>query len=218
MSNSSSTPAPVPSEAASHPTPSEDAANCAPAIVNVDAGDAASPDLGGAVSPTVNVGDVNICLSDTLDVLPGTVANIAADDLIDAVTDADVGDVLSDLVSTGDGGSLVNAVTDIGVSDTTATTTADVLDVLTGAGDCGDGGGLVSAVTDADICATVAHLTGIAGNGDGLLGVLDLADVGAILGGDAIGSLATDTVLDGLVSHANLLDIPDTGGLLGDHA
>jgi hypothetical protein len=121
--------------------------------------------------------NVNVCLSDTADVLPGS---HVLNDVVDA------GGLLSDVADVGAGGAMAD--------------------------------GLLGALTDADVGAAVAYLTDMIGGTDVLPGQLDLTDVGAILGNDCIADLVGDTVLDGLVTHANLLDIPDLGGLFGDHA
>jgi hypothetical protein len=171
-------------------------------LVNLDTSDSANPHTGDILSPTVTVGDVDVRLSDTADILPGA-EQVASDvvytgDILTGgglISDLDVSHVLTDLVGGGsDGGQAGSSAS---------------------GGDCGDGG-LISTVTDADVGAVVSQLTGALGNGP--LVQVDLCDVGAILGGDTVADLTGDLGVDGLAGHTQLLDIVDTGGLLGDHA
>jgi hypothetical protein len=151
----------------------------------------------GDVSPTVNVGDVNV--TDTADVLTGgalgggihDVADVAIGDtlnnadVIDAVTDVDVGEILTD--------------------------TADLdLDVLNGGS--GSSGGSGDSDTGGIICQLVGSL---GGGGDGILDI-DLSDVGAIVGDGCLPDLPMDGMADCLLGQSSLLDVADLGGLLGD--
>jgi hypothetical protein len=171
-------------------------------LVSLDASDSASAETGDILSPTANVGDVDVHLSDTADILPG--AEHIATDVVNA------GDILT-------GGGLIS---DLDVSHvlTGLTGGSEGLQAASsesGGGDCGDGG-LITAVTDADVSAMVSELAGAHGNGP--LVQVDLGDVGAILGGDTVADIASDLGVDGLACPTQLLDIVDTGGLLGDHA
>jgi hypothetical protein len=153
------------------------------------------------ISPTVGISHLDVGLP-AVDVLPGTV-NVLTD-----VADIDSG--------TMPGGGLIN---DLDIRNVLSGITAgsggdDCPDASSSAG--GDGS-LISAVTDADVGVMIGHLAGTTADIMGAATV-DLADVGAIVGAAAVADIAGDTVLDGLVNHSNLLDIPDVCGLLGDHA
>ncbi len=179
----------TPSTPSAAPQPAGEDCETSPALVNVTTPEAID------VSPTVDIGHLDVglpavnVLTDVVDIDSGTIPGGGL------INDLDICNVLSGITA-GSGGD-------------------DCPDASSSAGS-GDGS-LVSAVTDADVGVMIGHLASTTADVMGAATV-DLADVGAIVGADAIADIAGDAVLDGLVSHTNLLDIPDVCGLLGDHA
>ena len=155
---------------------------------------------------------VNVATPETIDISP-TVDISHLDVGLPAVN------VLTDVADIGSGAIGGGLINDLDICNVLSGITAgsggdDCPDASSSAG--GDGS-LISAVTDADVGVMIGHLAGATADIMGAATV-DLAEVGAIVGADAVADIAGDTVLDGLVSHSNLLDIPDVCGLLGDHA
>jgi hypothetical protein len=188
----------------------------------VDGADDVTLDLGGAVSPAVNVGDIDLGIAESVEVLPDTMDSIVSAPLVnESLTNIDIADlggatVLSDVADvndTADVDSLVSALS--GQTDTGL-----LIDLLScdSDGESGshdsDGG---SGVTDTDVGALISKLTGTVDGLTGLADGVDLSNIGAIACADSVTDIA-DPILDGLCTEVNLLDIADVGSLLGDHA
>jgi hypothetical protein len=159
----------------------------------------------GGVSPTIVVGDVNVGLTDTADVLTGGTLGGGVHDV------ADIGDTLNNL-------DVLDAVADTDISKV-LTDTADLnLDALNGGGDSsGDSGGSPGS-GDSDTGGLICQLVGsLGGAGGGILDI-DLSDVGAILGDGCLPDLPIDGVADCILGQSSLLDVAGLGDVLGDHA
>jgi hypothetical protein len=179
------------------PPPSSGGSPSSPQTPCVDSGDSIVE--AGDVNPTLAIGDINVELADTADVLTGgalgggiyDVADIGDTannlDVLDVVADTDIGEILTD--------------------------TAD-LSLDGGANSSGGSGGSGDPDTGGLICQLVGSLGGA---GDGILDI-DLSDVGAVLGGGCLPDLPIDGVADCILGQSSLLDVAGLGDVLGDHA
>lgn len=173
-------------------------------------------DLDVLNAPTAIVGDIlspNAVLSDVLDApIVANVANIAAP--VTALLDADflntdiAGDVLSGITSVIDtdvGANLVGAIAGLDVTDV-GNILGDVTSVI------GADTDLIGAVTSLDVSDITGNiLSNLTSNLDlgGLGGGIDLGDVGALIGADAVADIVSLASVNTLIEQIDLFAIPD---------